>query len=256
MQTFGFIVAACTRTVEHAETLKQCIQSLDNYQVVIIVDFTSNMELIDEISKQFPKVLFERNTPKVPADMLLLSYFYEKKYFDVAILLQDSMRLIQPIPADLILSSKINYIWHFTNHRLHWSLIKEPQTPYNIMNKIETHDDLIIHLINLYVEDKTLKDYLIKEYWKKNTWSGSLGCSCVIAHKELCVLQEKTHIIELMSKMTDNRRRRAMESLFPLCCSYHLGGHQNFSFDGLYYDGKYHNNFKGKYIFKVTFDRQ
>ena len=59
-----------------------------------------------------------------------------------------------------------------------------------------------------------------------------------------------------MSQMKDNRLRRAIESLFSLACQYVLKKEIYDSYDGLYYDGNYHNNFVGKFIIKRSFNRQ
>ena len=59
-----------------------------------------------------------------------------------------------------------------------------------------------------------------------------------------------------MSHMVNNRKRRAIESIFSIACQYSFGQPIISSFDGLYYDGHYHNRYKGKFIKKKCFDRQ
>ena len=54
------------------------------------------------------------------------------------------MGFIELIDLELI---DFKFIWHFTNHRIHWDIPQEPQTEYNILNSIVTHTDLIKHNI-------------------------------------------------------------------------------------------------------------
>ena len=186
--------------------------------------------------------------------MSLLDVFLQRHPFDVALTLQDSMYLTTPLP-DLSHVVDIQYLWHFTNHRLHWSTIQEPDTPYNRIWGIHTHDDLVLHCISLLLTGR-VKDYALATYGHKNHWVGCFGCLCVISHSFLVHLDKETSILSVMRQMTTNRLRRAIESIFPLVCQYALGRVINTSWDGLYYDGVYHNNFHGTYVTKQSFNRQ
>ena len=76
---YGFIVAACLREQVHKESLSCCLNSIkqfhENISIVVVVDYTSEQKYITEVSIEYPTVIFETNTPNVPADMLLLYYF-------------------------------------------------------------------------------------------------------------------------------------------------------------------------------------
>jgi hypothetical protein len=259
MDDFGFLVATCLRNYQHVTCLYDCLQSLKKYhpekKVVVIVDFTSQPSFISNAIVDFPLVLFETDTPKVPADMLMLTYFHEKHYFPKAITLQDSMKLTSPIDVSTI--SSFQYLWHFTNHRVHWHIIEEPATEFNKQNGIRTHDDLVEYCINHLIEKKDFQDYCNQTYRNKDRWSGCFGCLCAIDAPALSLLNEKTEILKLMSHMKDNRMRRAIESLFSLACQFAFGKEIHTSFDGLYYDGMlYHNNFQGRCIAKKSYNRQ
>jgi|LakMenEpi03Aug12_release.lakeMendotaPanAssembly.Ray.scaffolds.fasta_scaffold158303_2 hypothetical protein len=256
---FGFIIATCLRTNEHVNSLHECISSIQNFHptniIVVVVDFTSNEEYVSDSILKFPSVIFEVNTPSVPADMLMLKYFKDKHYFSKAITLQDSMKLTSKV--DISKSSGLDYLWHFTNHRVHWHIIEEPQTEFNVQQNIRTHDDLVEFCVRTMINKKDFQEYCNTIYRKKELWSGCFGCLCVIDYNTLCELDEKTGIINLMMQMKDNRLRRAIESLFSLACQYTLQKEIHTSFDGLYYDGKnYHNNFQGICVSKKSFNRQ
>jgi hypothetical protein len=258
MSSFGFIIAACLRTAEHAESLNSCIKSIQsNYhlpKIVVVVDFSSAKALTDMIMSTHSDVLFEVDTPHVPADMLLLSYFKEKKYFDIALTIQDSMRLKKKI--EIPEHTDIHYLWYFTNHRVHWAILEEPKTDFNISNGIKTHDDLNHYVINNLLESQAFKLYCLEKYDSKYEWSGCFGCCCMISHDFLIKLDNETKILDLMHKMTTNRLRRSIESIFSLACQFTKDTEIHSAIDGLYYDGFSGNQMNGEHIQKISFDRQ
>jgi len=257
-ETFGFIIAGCVRTKDHQKSLNKCLDNLrifhPNQKRVVIVDFTSDKLLIGQSVNDYPEVIFELDTPEIPADMLLLKYFKQKHYFDKAILLQDSMQVIKEFDVSSV--KNIKYIWHFNNHRVHWSTIKEPSSDYNVKNGIVSHDDLVVHCIETKITSPNFKSYCKDIYHQKMMWSGCFGCCCIISYDFLLDLDSKTNIIEFESQMTTNRLRRVIESIFPLACQYTLGQSIFDSYDGLYYDGVDGHGMTGNYIIKVSFDRQ
>jgi hypothetical protein len=256
--TYGFIVAACLRNESHTTSLKNCIESIklkeESPKIVVVMDFTSSKVYVDQIVSTYPDVIFELETRHVPADMLLLHYFKEKKYFDVAITLQDSMRLKKKLPIPT--NPEIDYLWYFTNHRVHWSIIEEPRTEFNISKGIKTHDDLNHYIIDNVLESSEFRKYCQVTYNNKEHWSGCFGCCCIISYEFLEKLDEKTKLINLMYNMTSNRLRRSIESLFSLACQFTKGCEIRSAIDGLYYDGFTGNNLEGEYVMKQSFDRQ
>jgi hypothetical protein len=254
---FGFIIACCLRNDKHYQSFINCIGSIQLFhseKIVVIVDFTSNTDYVNRAINKYPSVIFEINTPEVPADMLCLEYFKNNKYFETAIIIQDSMYLIDKIDPSHV--ADISYIWHFTNHRIHWSFINEPDTQFNKKNNIKTHDDLVIYCLNNFTTNNSFKTYALDLYYNKYNWVGCFGLCCIITHDFVNKLHEDTGIFDITVNMTDNRLRRAIESVFSLACVYSTGRNITSSFDGLYYDGYYHNNFKGKYIEKQSFNRE
>jgi hypothetical protein len=258
---FGFIIAACIREESHLNSLNDCLSSIEQFHLknkcVVIIDFTSDKTLVKKIIENFPNVIFELETSNYPADMQLLKFFKEKKYFNTAILLQDSMRVLKEFKIENILD--IQYIWHFNNHRIQWDTIREPCTDYNIKNNINTHSDLICHVIDS-LPDTYFKEYCKITYPQKNLWSGCFGCLCIITYDFLQILDSKTDIINIQSNMITNRLRRVIESIFSLACEYAIGKHITSSYDGLYYDGVTNNgishSMKSEHLHKICFDRQ
>jgi len=203
---FGFIIAGCILEEVHLTSIRKCLDSIQtfnpNNKIVVIIAFTSNKDFVNTLVKEYPDVLFETDTEPYPADMQLLKYFKEKKYFDTAILLQDSMYIKKEFNIENV--DNIKYIWHFNNHRLHWHTIKESETEYNKQHNIITHDDLIHDTINNLPENEFSK-YCKDTYPKKDLWSGCFGCICIITYDFLEKLDSKTNIINIKKQMTTNR---------------------------------------------------
>lgn len=257
-ETFGFMIAGCLRTKEHLYALNECVRSIKQHnplqKIVVVIDFTSDSDFVQSAIATNSDVIFELNTQHVPADMLLLYYFKEKKYFDKAILLQDSMRLKKEMIVDEV--NDITYVWHFTNHRVDWSNITEPETDYNVANNIKTHDDLVLHVIDTKIENTEFKTYCKDMYFTKEKWCGCFGTCCIITHDFLMNLDARTNIIAIEAQMVTNRLRRAIESVFALACQYVTQRDMEGSYDGLYYNGSHGNNMEGATIHKISFDRQ
>lgn len=256
--SYGFLIASCIRENAHLLQLNHCIQSIrekhPNQKKVVVVDFTSTNELVQSAIVNNPDVLFELSTEMIPADMLLLDYYKKNNYFNKAILLQDSMMLKTKFCVSDI--TDITYLWYFTNHRKHWHSINEPDTVYNKMHNIITHDDLNMHVINTKIENPDFKEYCRDIYYNKNEWCGCFGTCCIITYDFLNKLDKCTNIIQLQKQMTNNRLRRSIESIFALACQYVTRRNMEYGYDGLYYDGDTGNSMEGHIISKVSFDRQ
>jgi hypothetical protein len=258
MSSFGFLVGSFLEQEKHYHALHDCISSIRQFHeepIVVIFNTRSEKEYVGKIMETFQtNMIYELENPEeIPGDMLIYKYFKENHYFDIAITLQDSMRILKKIDPTVV--ETVKYLWHFTNHRVHWSSIEEPQTEYNITHGIRTHDDLILHYIRTYNTCPGFIQYCNNIYSNKDRWVGCFGFMTIMRHSFLCLLDDMTGITDLMLLTNTNRLRRVMESIFALACQYTLGYEIKDSFDGLYYDGHYHNGFTGNIIAKKSFDR-
>jgi molybdopterin/thiamine biosynthesis adenylyltransferase len=203
-----------------------------------------------------PQVTIIVDPSEISACNLVYTYLYENKYFDTAIILQDSMFLNQPLPLTDLEKTEVMFLWHFTNHRVHWSSIKEPITDYNKAHNIFTHDDLILDAIHSYSTKSEFVKYCDMVYHQKHLWVGAFGFCSIIQTNFLEKLESVTDILNILINMNNNRQRRASESIFSLACNFTLGRNLTNSFDGLYYDGiGYNNNNVGTYFSKISFGR-
>lgn len=238
-----FIVPVCLWNDQHVKSWLECKESIRKFhpdsQIIAILDSTSTIDIFDSVI--FDSVIPEEKNlvvkisqKNIASDMLL----YDKDIINLAksrdiFTLQDSMRLKCPVTNH---PENIEYLWYFTNHRVHWHVIEEPHTPENKALGISTHDDLVRYCIENYTEGK-FQQYLRENYPKKDTWVGCFGSLTRMNTDFLHKLLSETKIDFIMKKMgRDNRKRRAVESIFSLAVQFTLGRIPEV-YDGLYYDG-------------------
>ena len=259
----GFLVASFLKELTHFNSLIQCVSSILKFhtnRVIVVFNSLSDSALTAkaiETYKDCDQVTIHVDPSHISACNLVYMYFKEHKCFDVAIILQDSMFLNCALPLeDIGRVPNVRFLWHFTNHRVHWSAIIEPQTEYNKTHTIITHDDLIMDAIRTYSRKPEFIKYCETAYPQKHTWVGSFGFCSIIHADFLEKLNDQTDILHILIHMNDNRQRRASESIFPLACNFVLGcPNITNSFDGLYYDGNGIPNNKGTYFSKTSFGR-
>lgn len=242
---FGFIIPTCIRNNIHFNQLKRCINSIRNFyeNIKIILIDDSNIEYTKQIKEFFKyddNIFIKESLLKGSADQQIFKVLLETELFEKAIFIQDSMILNKKLEG--IDEINLQFIWHFTNHRVHWDIIKEPNTEYNINNNIITHSDLIRHnVLRDYKDNKKFQNYVIHKLKNKNEWCGSIGSCCILDKQRLNILNSNVNFIDKFVNYTSNRNRRVNESIFPLICHFSFP-ENNFekSFDGIYYDGYSH----------------
>ena len=256
---YGFIVTSYLSEQKHLISLNNCLNSIiknnPNNKIVVIVDHKSDISFIEQAKNSFSNrnVIFDISNDDIRADMLTLDYYYKKRYFDKAIIIQDSMKLknkIDPSRVDDIL-----YLWYATNHRLQWNVINEPKSDYNTEYNIITHEDLISHIIDTKIQNLDFKKYCEDIYSNKDKWCVCFGGCCIITHDFLVRLNDLTGIIDLQKQMNTRRLAMVFESLFSIACQYVTQRSMECAYDGLYYDGVKGNNLDGRVISKVSFLR-
>lgn len=279
MNNFCFIIPSYCETDLHGLQLRRCISSIRRWHdnLIVIIDDFSSVD-VKEYTSNFQNIKILKSQIKGAGDMVTYLNFKNIEGFKNAVIFQDSMTLENPLDGvnDI---DQVSPIWYFTNHRHHWSIIPEPETEYNLANGIKFHDDLMMDCIRKMILKEDFREWAIEIYHSKEKWSGNIGCQSIIDRDFLSHLDEKTGIIDLMTRMNNNRLRRVAESLFPLACQFVIGDSiVNKGYDGLYYDGinpqrgfatfkacdlglgEYQDMVqqvcKNKYFSKVTFNRR
>ena len=278
MDNFCFIIPSYCSSELHGLQLKRCVKSIRKWHdnKIFLIDDYSDFDVNSYIS-EFDNIEIIKSQVKAGGDMITYLNFSQTDGFKNAVIFQDSMTLEHELENVTDINT-VEHIWYFTNHRLHWHKIKEPDTEYNRENNIKVHDDLMMDCINKMIDKKEFREWAINIYPQKERWSGNIGCQSIIDKNFLNELDEKTGIINILSKMNNNRLRRVAESLYPLACQFVVGDSiVETSYDGIYYDGintqpgktRINTNSvglgnngivdqvcKNKYFSKITFNRR
>jgi len=249
---FNFLIPSCIKNELHMRQLSRCIDSIKKFhpenKIYIINDSDDNFnKCISEYIDNFDNIKIIQSKLKGSADQqvfkIILENYDNSSHY---IIIQDSMLLNKAL-EDIELIENVKFMWHFTNHRIDWDKINEPETDYNNIHNIITHTDLIKHnLKKNYFEDEKFLEFALQCLEQKESWVGCFGNCCVITRKCVKYLNDKTHFSEKFIQNYTNRERRANESIFSLICHYYLPKDYSNSYDGLYYDGINVNNFAGE----------
>ena len=241
--TFGFIIPSCCRNDIHLRQLHRCIDSIRQFYlytfIIIINDSIKKYNLQNEFEKD-KYIVIINSYNKGSADQQVFKILLETNLFNKAVIIQDSMLLNKKLKN--INEINLQFIWHFTNHRVHWDIIKEPKTEYNIKNNIISHTDLIKHnVLRDYKDNEDFQKYVLNKLKNKNEWCGCFGSLCIIDKKTLKILNNNVNFVNIFINYTSNRNRRVNESIFSLICHFSFP-EINFenSYDELYYNGYNH----------------
>lgn len=239
--TFGFIIACCIRTDIQKKQLIRCIDSIRSFHVlnpiILINDSLPSFDLSFLKKDYFPIEIVE-SSPKGSADQQFFKILLDTTRFDKAIFLQDSMILNKKL-ENIESIQDITFLWHFTNHRLHWDIIQEESTPFNNEKNIHSHTDLIKYYLKRdYSDNGTFLEFALDRLNNKGKWVGCFGNLCIITKEQIYTLEKSVRFVDKFCNYTNNRERRVNETIFSILCHY-CNENWDFSksYDGLYTDG-------------------
>lgn len=224
-KTWGFFITTyCTELYQLNICLTSCVESLIKFhpdKMIVIVDDFSPIDT--NVFSKYENVQWIQ-PPYKCAEMSGYASFIENKYFDVAVSFHDSVKLLKPLPENIIdIDCKTFWSFHDFNKMMEGITISidEPCSKYNEENNIKTSDDLIFHLVEKYCPDCEFKEYFECMFEQDSKWLGSVGMMLIISHDFLLKLEEKTHILEIAKGIAGNRRQRmAMERLIGVAIKY------------------------------------
>lgn len=259
-ESFGFIIPVCIRDNDRKILLIECLKSIrkfytDNY-IILIDDGDWDLNKINEI-KTIKNIHIVKSLYKGGGEFQCFYELIKTDKFNKAIFLKDGIILKKAFHSNNI---NLKWIWHFTNHRVHWNIIKEPATDFNKNNNIVTHHDLIeYHINNTYNSNSEFQKFALNYLKNKEKWVGCCGGMCVIDKKTVHLIENKVKFIDNFNKSITRRERMVNESIFSLLC-YYCFPEVLFedSYEGLYHDGslnciiKGHNKPSGILNFKLN----
>lgn len=275
--SISFIVTSYVKDDVQLRQLERCINSLINYSnyncIYIISNSTSySVDILNNLFNDKINVfVYEGGNKKAAAGNayeLILNLNDGSDYYCV---FQDSMVLNKKI-KDISYIKDVQFLWHFTNHRLEWDKIywKDDEHPeFDKINNINCHTDLIKCQLKLFCnKDEDFIKFALHALDNKHLWCGCFGTCSIIKKEVLQYLNDKCGIVSFLKRAQNQRDRMVEESIFALACQYYFPQNYENSFDGLYYDGTsaYRNNGPvgvdnlyfsaiNEYISKIAFGR-
>ena len=165
------------------------IRNLYPENIIVIIDDNSNYDYIDK-----EKILY--NTYIIQSEYIgrgeLLPYYYflKHKFFDIAIILNDSAIINKYI--DILSVDTYKILWGFNN-------IFE-YDEYYALNVIKQYND----------------DNLTKLFLDKNNWTGCFGSMCIITHDYLTSIDNKYPFVKLLDYILVRDHRCCFERILAV----------------------------------------
>ena len=209
MASFGFIIPSYVNTPYAYHRLKLCIDSIRKQYpliLIVVIDDYSDID-ISELMLMDSKLIVEKSLIKRGGEINPYCHFFYKKYFDVAIIIQDSTTIKTLVPID-ISKVTVKFFYYFNNHRPSWN--NEPFE--NVFNNFYNN-----------ISDITKRENIKKFSNNRNKWLGCWGVMSVISHDYLVDMNNKTCFIEMCKYVKDRTDRMIMENIFAVCCFYSGG---------------------------------
>ena len=243
--TFGFIIPSYVNTPYAYHRLKSCIDSIRKHYPltqIIVIDDDSTIN-ISELMTMDSKLIVEKSLIKKGGEINPYYHFYNTKYFDVAIVIQDSTIIKTLIPVDLS-TINVKFFYYFKHHRPKWNNLPFEKIFNNFYDNISD-------------VDKRDKIKLFSN--NRNGWLGCWGVMSIISHDYLVKMNNKTNFIEMCKYVKNRTDRMVMENIFAVCCFYTGGINLNNSsihknvFDSYYVRSKKY--FDSSYMTKYSLSR-
>ena len=208
MSSFGFIIPSYVNTPYAYQRLKLCIDSIRKQYpliLIVVIDDYSDID-ISELMLMDSKLIVEKSLIKRGGEINPYCHFFYKKYFDVAIIIQDSTIIKTLVPVDMS-KVTVKFFYYFNNHRPSW-------------NK---NFELVFNKFYDNISDVTKRENIKIFSNDRNKWLGCVGVMSVISHDYLVNMNNKTCFIEMCQYVKDRTDRMIMENIFAVCCFYSGG---------------------------------
>ncbi len=240
----SFIISVCIQTDVQLRLLVRCINSILTYHN------DSNIYLInDTVIDNYTNIIENliKDNSNIHISKSIVQGSAESQRFNIIKSLNDNASHYILIHDSMIINEKfenlddikdIQFLMHFTNHRVDWNIIEYEQNEFNIKNNIKNHTNLVRFYINKdFNDDKDFNNYANNALDNMNLWCGCLGNFCIITKKCVEFLDEKCNFSEKFINYSLKNERMAIESIFSLICHYYIPKNYEQSYDGIYHDG-------------------
>ena len=191
---FGFIIIRNVSNEINNTYWKECYKCIRKFysNKIIIIDTGSIKEFLDSIDLINCEIIYNDIDKK--AMISAYYHFYMKKFFNKAVILQDSVFIQKYVEFNNI--NDIKFIWEFTHD---WDVPNDE-----------------IRLIKYLNDSEKLIDF----YNSKDLWKGCFGPMSVISYDFLKTMQDKYNILKLYEVINNWYDWMALERVFAMLCTY------------------------------------
>jgi hypothetical protein len=206
LDDFGFIITRHVNSETTNNYWNQCIRCLRKFyphRKIIVIDDNSNYCFVKADYEYKNVEIVQSEFPK-SGELLPYYYFYNRKWFNNAVIIHDSIFIHKRIPFEKFTKIKVLPLWHF-----------EPDTE-NVFNSIS----LISEFKNKhFLKSKLLLDnnFALGNFDKK--WHGCFGVQSYINHDFLVNIFNKYNMGSLIHKVKSRPDRCCLERIFGLIFS-------------------------------------
>ena len=178
-----------------------CIRRFHTEPILIIDDGSQKEWMVENLALVNTTVVYDEGH-RGAAELLPYYYFHQKKPFEKAVILHDSVFLQQPFQMT---QDALTYLWTYPHH---W-------------------DDELYPLIHPMLEVLPHAQELMQLYWNKSAWNGPFGLMSMISWNTLHDIQQRYQLWERLLPMIQTRAHRmALERVMGVLCCHHQRGNQ------------------------------
>jgi hypothetical protein len=191
-ENYGFIILRHVSSVITNEYWKRCYTQIRTFyeNPILIIDDGSNPDfLIEDLPLVQCEVLYNKEF-RGAGEVLPYYYLHQRKPFEVAIVLHDSVFLHQPVTFELQEQESFRFLWSIPHH---WD--------HDIRQPLEQ----ILHGMPHAM-------YLLNRFCEQN-WYGSFGSMSVIRWSLIDRMQQDHRIFDQLPMITTRGHRSAWERL-------------------------------------------
>nr|QFG74453.1 MAG: hypothetical protein [Megaviridae environmental sample] len=193
MATIGFIILRNVTEAKYNRLWTKCYKSIRKFypeNKIVIIDDNSNYDIMEKL--ELYNTIIINSSYKKRGELLPYYYYLNNKWFDIAVIIHDSVFINSHYDFNVI---DYKFIWEFPC-RIKKNKIYEEKMINVFKNK---------KLLNLYRNDK---------------WKGCFGCMSIIKHDYLLSVNEIHQIDLLLDLVVSRDNRMCLERVLACMLQY------------------------------------
>jgi hypothetical protein len=203
MSDYGFIIARhvnSEKTNKYWNNCVRCIRRFYPFRKIVIIDDNSNQSFV-KADFDYKNIEIIQSEHKGRGELLPYYYFLQRKFFNNAVIIHDSVFFHKRIHFERLNKIKVLPLWHFTSDK------------ENVQNTLRISKNL---KSNYYLQKLLNKsdDPIMKMEINQQKWRGVFGVQSYINYDFLKYLDIKYGIKNLINAVSCRADRCCLERIF------------------------------------------